>query len=384
MPRTLKSDRLLFSATLLLVCASVIMVYSASAVQSLNKYGVPYHFLSKQLAWGVIGFALMLVAMRTDYHQYKRPGVIWTLLGVVVFALLAVFLFGTINGTRRWIVLAGVSLQPSEMAKLAAIIFSAALLERRMHRINEVSYALVPIGLVTAVLAGLIMREPDFGTAVMVVLIVGTIVFVAGLSYRYLLGTALVLLPAAMALVLLSPYRLRRVQSFLDPWKDPLGDGFQAIQSLIAVGSGGAFGKGIMAGVQKLFYIPEPHTDYIFAVIGEELGLVGTTIVLACFAVIVWRGLRTALIAPDRFGALLALGLTTMVGLQALINMSVVTALLPPKGIPLPFVSNGGSSLLVNLVGMGILLNISQQSSPVAAMATLGDPTMATLERANA
>lgn len=384
MARTLKSDKLLFSATLFLVCASVIMVYSASAVQSLNKYGAPYHFLSKQLAWGVIGFGLMLIAMRTDYHHYKRPAVIWSMLGVVVFALLAVFLFGKINGTHRWIVLGGVSLQPSEMAKLAAIIFTSALLERRMHRINDVSYALVPIALVTAMLATLIIREPDYGTAVMVVLIVGTIVFAAGLSYRYLVGTALVLLPVAMALVLGSSYRRRRIESFMDPWKDPLGDGFQAIQSLIAVGSGGAFGKGLMAGVQKLFYIPEPHTDYIFAVIGEELGLLGTTIVLMCFAVIVWRGLRTALIAPDRFGSLLALGLTSMIGLQALINMSVVTAMLPTKGIPLPFVSNGGSSLLVNLLGMGILLNISQQSSPVAAITTLGEPAMASLERANA
>jgi cell division protein FtsW len=384
MARTLKSDKLLFSATLFLVCASVIMVYSASAVQSLNKYDVPYHFLSKQLAWGVMGFGLMLMAMRTDYHHYKRPAVIWSVLGIVVVALLAVFLFGRINGTRRWINLAGVSLQPSELAKLAAIIFTSALLERRMHRVNELAYAVLPIGLLTAVLAGLIVLEPDFGTAVMLVLIVGTIVFTAGLSYRYLFGTLLVLLPAAMVLVLGSPYRRRRLESFLDPWKDPLGDGFQAIQSLIAVGSGGAFGKGLMAGVQKLFYIPEPHTDYIFAVIGEELGLIGTTIVLSCFAVIVWRGLRTALVAQDRFGSLLAIGLTTMVGLQALINMSVVTALLPPKGIPLPFVSNGGSSLLVNLLGMGILLNISQQSSLAAVKVTLGEPAMATLERANA
>jgi cell division protein FtsW len=384
MARTLKSDRFLFSATLFLVCASVIMVYSASAVQSLNKYTDANHFLSKQLMWGVIGFGLMLVAMRVDYHNYKKPAVIWSVLGVVAVALLAVFLFPKINGTRRWIMLASISLQPSEMAKLAAIIFTSALLERRMHRVNELAHTLLPIGLLTALIAGLIVLEPDFGTAVMVVLIVGTIVFAAGLSYRYLLGTALVLLPAAAVLVLGSPYRKRRLESFLDPWKDPLGDGFQAIQSLIAVGSGGPFGKGLMAGVQKLFYIPEPHTDYIFAVIGEELGLIGTTIVLSCFAVIVWRGLRTALVAQDRFGSLLAIGLTTMVGLQALINMSVVTALLPPKGIPLPFVSNGGSSLLVNLIGMGILLNISQQASPVAARTTLGEPAMATLERANA
>ena len=371
MARTLKSDKFLFWATLLLVGASVIMVYSASAVQALNKYHTPYYFLFKQLEWAVIGSVLLLAAMRIDYHYYKRPALIWTLLAVVVAGLLVVFLFGPINGTRRWLAIAGVSVQPSELAKLAAIFFTAAILERRMHRINEIGYALVPVGIATAVLAGLIIFEPDFGTAVMIVLVVAAIVFAAGLSYRYLFGAALVLMPAAMILVLSSHYRRRRLMSFLDPWQDPLGDGFQAIQSLIAVGSGGPFGKGLMGGVQKLFYIPEPHTDYIYAVIAEELGLIGTTVILLCFAVIAWRGLRTALVAPDRFGSLLALGLTAMVAIQALVNMSVVIGLLPAKGIPLPLVSNGGSSLLVNLAGMGILLNISQQASPTAAAATL-------------
>jgi cell division protein FtsW len=358
------------------------MVYSASAVQAMTKYHAPYYFLFKQLAWALLGFGLLLVAMRVDYHAYRRPALIWGLLTVVVVALVTVFLFGPINGTRRWLSIAGVSLQPSELAKLAVIFFTAALLERRMHRVNDVSYALLPIGVVTFVLAGLIVFEPDFGTAVMVVFVVATIVFAAGLSYRYLIGTALVLLPAASILVLSSGYRRRRVFSFLDPWQDPLGDGYQMIQSLIAVGSGGAFGKGLMGGVQKLFYIPEPHTDYIFAVIAEELGLLGTTVILACFAVIAWRGLRTALVAPDKFGSLLALGLTAMVAVQALLNMSVVIGLLPTKGIPLPFVSNGGSSLLVNLVAMGILLNISQQASPVAAMSTTAALDLG--ERANA
>jgi len=387
MARTLKSDRLLFWATLLLVGASVVMVYSASAVQAMTKYHAPYFFLFKQLAWAVLGFVMLLAAMRVDYHRYRRPVFIWSVLAVVVVALVSVFLFGPINGTRRWLSLAGVSLQPSELAKLAVIFFTAALLERRMHRVNDVAYALLPIGCVTFVLAGLIIVEPDFGTAVMVVFVVATIVFAAGLSYRYLFGTALILLPAAMILILTSNYRRRRLFSFLDPWQDPLGDGYQMIQSLIAVGSGGALGKGLMGGVQKLFYIPEPHTDYIFAVIAEELGLIGTTVILVCFAVIAWRGLRTALVAPDRFGSLLALGLTAMVAAQALTNMSVVIGLLPTKGIPLPFVSNGGSSLLVNLVAMGILLNISQQASPIAALTIDevmgGKPSESESERAN-
>jgi len=369
MARRLKSDKFLFWATLLLVCASVVMVYSASAVQAETRYGEPYRYLFKQLSWAVIGFLLLLGAMRIDYHHYRRPPVIWAVLGLVVAGLLKVFLFAPSNGARRWIAVAGVSMQPSELAKLAAIFFAAALLERRMHRINEVTYALVPVAIVTTALAGLIVIEPDFGTSTMVVAVVGVMVFAAGLSYGYLIGGLVMLLPVAMILVASEPYRVRRVMTFLDPWQDPLGAGYQQIQALIAVGSGGTFGKGLMGGVQKLFYIPEPHTDYIFAVIAEELGLIGTTVVLVCFAVIAWRGLRTALVAPDRFGSLLAIGLTMMVALQALFNMSVVLGMLPTKGIPLPFVSNGGSSLVVNLFAMGILLNVSQQASPTAAMA---------------
>jgi cell division protein FtsW len=191
--------------------------------------------------------------------------------------------------------------------------------------------------------------------------------FAAGLTYRYVFGTLLILAPVAMALVFSSPYRRQRLMTFLDPFQDPLGDGFQIIHSLYAIGSGGLFGKGLMAGIEKLYYIPEPHTDFIYAVIAEEIGLVGTTLTLACFALIAWRGLRASLLAPDRFGSLLALGITAMIALQALVNISVVTSLLPTKGIPLPFVSNGGSSLLINLVAMGILLNVSQQASPTAA-----------------
>jgi cell division protein FtsW len=305
--------------------------------------------------------------MRVDYHQLKRPALIWALLAVTVVALLAVFFFAIRKGTQRWISIGGLSWQPSELAKLAAVLFASALLERRMHRVNDVGYALVPVGVVTLFLAGLIVLEPDFGTATVLTLVVLAIVFAAGLSYRYLIGAALVMLPTAMMLVLTSDYRRRRLFAFLDPWSQQFTDGFQIVQSLIAVGSGGIFGRGLMAGVQKIFYIPEPHNDFIFAVIAEELGLVGTTLILLCFVVIAWRGLRASLLAPDRFGSLLALGLTLMISLQALVNMSVVIGLLPTKGIPLPLVSNGGSSLIVNLVAMGILLNISQQASPLAA-----------------
>lgn len=367
MARTLKSDKLLFWATLLLVGASVVMVYSASAVQADTAYQKSYYILVRQLVWAALGIALLLGVMRVDYHKLKRPALIWALLAVTVVALLAVFFFAIRKGTQRWISIGGLSWQPSELAKLAAVLFASALLERRMHRVNDVGYALVPVGVVTLFLAGLIVLEPDFGTATVLTLVVLAIVFAAGLSYRYLIGAALVMLPTAMMLVLTSDYRRRRLFAFLDPWSQQFTDGFQIVQSLIAVGSGGIFGRGLMAGVQKIFYIPEPHNDFIFAVIAEELGLVGTTLVLLCFVVIAWRGLRASLLAPDRFGSLLALGLTLMISLQALVNMSVVIGLLPTKGIPLPLVSNGGSSLIVNLVAMGILLNISQQASPLAA-----------------
>src|SRR6185436_2796020 len=235
---------------------------------------------------------------------------------------------------------------------------------------DDVGYSLLPIAVVLGGVVGLVLAEPDLGTAVCIVMIAAMMVFAAGISYRYVIGLVLAALPVAYLLIATSDYRKRRVLAFLDPWADPLGDGWQMIQSMIAVGTGGVFGRGLMGGVQKLFYLPEPHNDFIYSVIGEELGLIGTTIVLACFCVIAWRGLRTAVRAPDRFGAFLAIGLTTMVAFQAFFNISVVLGLLPPKGIPLPFVSAGGSSLLINLVGMGMLLNVSQHASPPHVITT--------------
>ena len=229
---------------------------------------------------------------------------------------------------------------------------------------TTVKYALLPIGLVVIALVGLILLEPDFGTAMSLVLIAAAMVFAAGLNYQYVVGAFLAAIPAVYILAMGAPYRRRRLLSFLNPWDDPLGDGFQIIQSLIAVGTGGVWGRGLMNGVQKLFYLPEPHTDFIYSVISEELGLIGATAVIACFVIITWRGMRAAMRAPDSFGAFLAIGLTTMIAVQALVNISVVLGLMPTKGMPLPFVSQGGSSLLVNLIGMGMLLNVSQHASP--------------------
>jgi cell division protein FtsW len=363
MARKLKSDKLLFVATLLLVCTGVVMVYSASAVMAMEKFQKPYWFLVKQLAWALTGLAIMPIVMRIDYRNYRQPTVIWGVLAVAGFALVAVLFGPRVNGATRWISIGPFGIQPSELAKIAIILYMAALLERRMERIDEVGYSLLPIGFVLGAVVGLVYLEPDLGTAVCIVVIAAVMVFAAGISYRYIIGLILVGLPMAYVLMMASEYRRRRVIAFLDPWADPLGDGWQIIQSMIAVGTGGVFGRGLMGGVQKLFYLPEPHNDFIYAVIGEELGLIGATLVVVCFGVITWRGLRTAVRAPDRFGAFLAIGLTTMVAFQALFNISVVLGMLPPKGIPLPFVSAGGSSLLINLMGMGILLNVSQHAS---------------------
>jgi cell division protein FtsW len=364
MARKLKSDKVLFLATLLLVCASVVMVYSASAVLASDSLKQPYFFLIRQGMWAALGLAMMTIVMRFDYRNYREPPFIWLSLGVVAVMLIAVLFGRPINGSRRWLGVGGFGGQPSELAKLSAIIFIAALLERRMDRIDEVPYALVPIGVVVGGLVGLILLEPDLGTGMTLLLIAASMVFAAGLSYRYVVGAILGGLPIMYFVLMSASYRRRRLMAFWNPWNDPLGDGFQVIQSLIAVGAGGWFGRGLMGGVQKLFYLPEPHTDFIFAVIGEELGLVGTTVVLMCFLVIAWRGVRIAVQAPDRFGAFLAIGLTTMIAVQAFVNISVVLGLVPTKGIPLPFVSAGGSSLLISLLGMGILLNVSQHAAP--------------------
>lgn len=358
MARKLKSDKVLFIATLLLVAGSVVMVYSAAAA-----YG-PSHFLTKQAMWAALGLVGLLLCMRLDYHACTKPALIWTLLGLITLALIVVLFRAQVGGSRRWFGIGPIGIQPSEFAKLVTIIFVAAVLERRLQRIDEPVYALMPIGIVVGVFAALILLEPDAGSAMALTLIAVVMVFAAGLAYRYLVGFALCALPLAASVLWLSPYRRRRLLAFWDPWQSPLGDGFQVIQSLIAVGTGGVSGRGLSQGVQKLKgYLPAPHTDFIYSVIAEELGLIGATVVLVCFCVIAWRGLRIAGRAPDSVGALLAVGLTTMVAVQAFINISIVLGLLPTKGIALPFMSAGGSSLLVNMLGMGILLNVSQQAS---------------------
>ena len=374
MARKLKSDKLLFTATLLLVCISVEMVYSASAVMAMEAKQPAYYYLAKQGMWAVLGLCFVPIVMRIDYRNYRQPRVIWTMLGLVAVALVAVLFGRPVNGASRWLLLGPLGVQPSELAKIAVIFCTAALLERRMDRIDEIGYSLLPIGITVGVIVALILIEPDLGTAVTVLMIAAVMVFAAGLNYTYLLGLFLTAAPAAYLVIATSEYRMKRVTAFLDPYSDPLGDGYQMIQSMIAIGTGGITGRGLMDGLQKLFYLPEPHNDFIFSVIGEELGLIGATVVVACFCIITWRGLRTAMRAPDRFGTFVALGITAMVTVQAFFNMSVVLGLAPTKGIPLPFVSFGGSSLLISMLSMGILLNISQHASTSRVVTTVLDP----------
>ena len=368
MARTLRSDKVLFWEAVVLVGASLAMVFSASAVIA-DSNGSPYEVFLRQLPWALIGLVALFVMMRIDYHELRRPQVIWGLIGFTFVALAAVFAFPARNGAHRWISFNQLTWQPSELAKVVAILFTAAILERRMHRINDLKYSLTPVAFVAGGLALMIVFQPDLGTPLMLLLAVFAMVFAAGLSWRYLVGLGLLMLPVLAYFIATEPYRVQRILAFLNPEAGLQEENYQLTQSKIAIGSGGWFGLGLGNGLQKLFFLPEPHNDFIFAVIGEELGLLGTTAMLVAFGVIAWRGLRASLLAPDRFGSLLGIGLTMMVALQAFINMSVVTGLAPTKGIPLPLVSAGGSSLMMNLIAMGILLNISQQSSTTAASA---------------
>jgi cell division protein FtsW len=314
--------------------------------------------------FAAMGLAAMFVTMRIDYERYRNPRLILGLVGLTLLALGAVLIVGReINGTHRWFAVAGVGIQPSELAKITLILFTAAVLERRMDRIGEPTYALGPIVVVLVPMLALVMCQPDLGTSVALLAIVAVMVFGAGLPWRFMAPAVLAIVPILVAAIFVAPYRMRRMTAFLDPWNDRLGDGYQAVQSLIAVGSGGLTGRGLGYSVQKLGYLPYAHTDFIYAVLAEELGLLGASVMLVCFCVITWRGLKTASRAPDSFGAFLALGLTAMIAVQAFINMSVVLSLLPTKGITLPFISAGGSSLIVSLAGMGVLLNISQRAS---------------------
>jgi cell division protein FtsW len=366
MPRSVQPDKKLFGVTLALCLIGVVMVFSASAMTASEQFGAGYIFLLRQLIYLVLGIAGMFWLMNSDYRKLRQPRVVFTGLALSFVLLVGVFFLDRSHQTHRWFRMGPFSFQPSEMAKLALIIFLAWFLElRRLPRnfgVNDPLHSQAPALGTTLVMAALVVKEPDMGTAFMIVLIAMMMLFVAGLSYRYIAGTVLAAIPTIYLLIVRVPYRLQRLESFLHPDLDPKGAGFQLVQSLIAVGSGGMTGVGLMESRQKLFFLPEAHTDFIYAIIGEELGFIGAVVVLTLFAVYGWRGFVAAMKAGDDFGKFLALGITTMVVGQALINLSVVLGLMPTKGIPLPFISYGGSSLIAMLLATGVLLNISQQA----------------------
>jgi cell division protein FtsW len=362
MAKRVSVDRWLFTVTAILVFVGLVMVFSASAVMAKERFGSPYTFVLKQLFWAVAGIVAMIAAMKIDYRRYKHPAVVFSLLAVTTILLLAVFALDRSHNTHRWIHWGGFSFEPSELAKPALILFLAFFLETRFRQIEDWRNMLLPAVAPTMIFLVLIVAQPDLGTAIALAGITAAILFVAGMQMRYF-GYAFLasILPLYFLLFHVS-WRRDRILAFLNPYADPRGTGFHIIQSLIAVSTGGLTGVGLMEGKQKLFYLPEPHTDFIFAVTAEELGLVGSLFVVILFAIFLWRGTRTALRTSDPFGRFLAVGITSMVILQAFINISVVLGLMPTKGIPLPFVSYGGSSLFVTLACVGVLLNISKQA----------------------
>lgn len=346
-----------------LVIFGVIMVYSASAGTR-----SPDRFLLTQLAAALIGLASMTVLHRIDYHRYANPFFVYPFLLVCLVLLGLVFLFKPINGAHRWISLAGVSVQPSEFAKIALIIFLAWLLAHREKEglIDQFLPAIGPALVIFGLLAVLILNEPDLGTTMILFVIFWVMLLVAGAPVRYLLYCLPLVVVGVGLAIYLKPYRLARIKSFISPEDDPLGKGYHILQSLTAIGSGGVNGLGIGKGRQKLAFLPEPQSDFIFPVIAEELGLIGATTMILVFGCLFWRGLRAGHRAPDTTGRLMAVGITIWISTQALMNISVALQLLPTKGITLPFISAGGSSLIAVLMAIGILLNISAQGEPPA------------------
>ncbi|MBI4560729.1 MAG: putative lipid II flippase FtsW [Candidatus Rokubacteria bacterium] len=364
MPRKLRPDAWLFGGVVALVSVGVVMVYSTSAIMAADRFQDPYFFLRKQLFWALLGFGCLWLAMAVDYHRLENAVAPLLAVSLALLVLLLIPPFGQeINGTRRWLRWGVVSFQPAELAKLSLVFYLASFLSRRHEAMESFWTGLGPPLLVGGAMAGLVVLQPDLGSSVTLLALVLGLLFLAGARARQMALVGASALPLLALAVAVAPYRWKRIVSFLDPWADPRGSGFQIIQSYLALGSGGWLGRGLGESRQKLFYLPEPHTDFIFAIIGEELGLVGTLGVVALFSVLIWRGFRVGLRAPEPFGAYLAMGLTLLLASQMLVNLGVVTGLLPTKGLPLPFISFGGSAILTTMVATGVLLNISQRAS---------------------
>ena len=358
-PEYHRGDIFLLSVVLFLMFIGVVMVFSASAIVSHEKFDTSYLFLVKQIIWTVLGAFSMLVLARIDYNKlqkFSRP------LMVLSFGLLVLVLLIESGEIKRWLRFGMISFQPSEMAKLCLILYVADALDRKGSKLRDFKKGPLPILMVTGVFLILIYAEPDLGTAFILGLVILAMLFMGGVRLSHLLSLVLGSLPLLYFAIFHVGYRRERILTFINPWADAQRIGYQIVQALLALGSGGFFGKGLGASRAKLFFLPEPYTDFIFSIIGEELGFLGASLIIFLFVVIAWRGLRIATRAPNQFGNLLAAGITFLITFQAVLNISIVTACLPTKGITLPFLSYGGSSLIFSLMGVGILLNISRQT----------------------
>lgn len=358
-----KYNKLLLLAVILISLFGLLMIYSSSNIWAEYKYNDPYKYLKSQAIFLIIGYILMIIISKFPYQNYKKLANIIFLTCTIMLILVLIPGIGTVrNGSRSWFGIGSLGLQPSEFAKLGLIIFTSKYLANNIKELKNIKKGVLPILGVLLLIFGLIMLEPDFGTGVVIVMTIIVLLFISGVKMNFFIKIGILGLIGVIVLILIAPYRLERIVSFINPWTDPLGSGFQIIQSLYAIGPGGLLGLGFGNSIQKHFYLPEPQTDFIFAIISEEFGFLGVLIISTLFITIIYSGLKISMRCQDNFGKFLAFGITFGLAFQTILNLMVVVGLLPVTGVTLPFLSYGGSSLLISLINMGILLNIDKNS----------------------
>lgn len=359
-----KFDLFLFCSVIILMLFGVIMIYSASSIWAEYKFNDSFYYVKRQLIFAIIGIFLSIVVSKIDYQLYHQKSNLILIICFILLILVAIPGVGSIrNGSRSWFGIGSFGIQPSEAAKLGMIIFTSKYLTNSTKFLKSYKQGVFPILGILFLMFGLIMLQPDLGTGVILVISIISLLFIAGVNMKFFIGGGILGIIGVIILIIIAPYRMDRITSFVDPWKDPLGTGFQIIQSLYAIGPGGLLGTGFLNSIQKHFYLPEPQTDFIFSIIAEEFGIIGTIFVVGMFSLIIYRGLKIALKSNDRFAKYLAFGMTFQLAFQTLMNLMVVIGMIPVTGVTLPFLSYGGSSLLITMCSIGILLNISRQET---------------------